>query len=150
MDSRGKIHDIRGKEPKTLAQAEHRMIRYTSQKQIEIEEFKTPLETKLSRENRWVKLAKALPWDELAKIYHRAMSATKGRRSIDARIVIGAFIIKHKTVLSDDATLESIQENMYQQYFLGLKEYQYERVFDSSLSQRDPFGICNNTQTSRS
>jgi len=73
MDSREKIHDIRGKEHKTLAQAERRMIRYTSQKQIPIEEFKTPLETKLSRENRWVKLAKALPWDELAKIYHRAM-----------------------------------------------------------------------------
>jgi IS5 family transposase len=124
------------------------MIRYTSQKQIPIEEFKTPLETKLNRENRWVKLAEALPWDKLAKIYHRAMSATKGRRSKDARIVIGAFIIKHKVELSDEDTLESIQENMYQQYFLGLKEYQYEPVFDSSLSQRDPFGICNNTKTS--
>lgn len=109
------------------------MIRYTSQKQIAIEEFKTPFEIKLPRENRWVKLAEALPWDELAKIYHRAMSATKGRRSKDARIVIGAMIIKHKEELSDEDTLESIQENMYQQYFIGLKEYQYKPIFDSSL-----------------
>jgi hypothetical protein len=99
------------------------MIRYTSQKQLTIEEFKTLFEIKLSRENRWVKLAEALPWDELAKIYHRALSSTKGRQSVGARIVIGAFIIKHK-------------------------EYQYASVFDSSLSRSDPLGICNNTQTS--
>ena len=123
------------------------MIKYTSQNQITIEEFKTPLETKLSRENRWVKLAEVLPWDKLAKIYHRAMSATKGRRSKDARIVIGAMIIKYKEVLSDEGTLESIQENMYQQYFWGLKEYQYAPVFDSSLSQSGPFGISNDTKT---
>jgi IS5 family transposase len=109
------------------------MIRYTSQKQIAIEEFKTPLETKLSRENRWVKLAEALPWDKLAAIYHRALSATKGRQSVCARIVIGAMIIKHLLELSDEGTLESIQENMYQQYFLGLRQYQYAPVFDSSL-----------------
>lgn len=109
------------------------MIKYTSQNQITIEEFRTPFEIKLSLENRWVKLAKALPWDELAKIYHRALSATKGRRSVDARIVIGAMIIKHKEELSDECTLESIQENVYQQYFLGLTQYQYEPIFDSSL-----------------
>jgi len=109
------------------------MIRYSSQNQIAIEEFKTPLEIKLNRNNRWVKLAEALPWDALAAIYHRSLSATKGRSSICARIVIGALIIKHLLDLSDDGTLESIQENMYQQYFLGLKEYQYEPVFDSSL-----------------
>jgi transposase, IS5 family len=98
-----------------------------------IEEFKTPFEIKLNRENRWVKLAEALPWDELAKIYHRALSVTKGRPSVDARIVIGGLIIKHKEELSDESTIEAIQENIYQQYFLGLKEYQYAPVFDSSL-----------------
>ena len=109
------------------------MIRYKSQNQLTIEEFKTPFEIKLNRENRWVKLGEALPWDKLAQIYHRAMSSQKGRPSVDARIVIGAMIIKHKEGLSDEGTIEAIQENMYQQYFLGLKGYQYEPVFDSSL-----------------
>jgi hypothetical protein len=109
------------------------MIRYTSQNQISIEEFRTPFAIKLTRENRWVKLAEALPWDELAKIYHRTLSAQKGRPSVDARIVIGALIIKHKETLSDESTIEAIQENVYQQYFLGLNDYQYEPVFDSSL-----------------
>ena len=109
------------------------MIRYQSNNQLTIEEFKTPFELKLSRENRWVKLAAVLPWDELAKIYHRALSVEQGRPSVDARRVIGALIIKHKEVMSDEDTIEEIQENVYQQYFLGLKQYQYEVVFDPSL-----------------
>ena len=109
------------------------MINYQSTRQIGIEEFKTPFELKLSAENRWVKLASILPWDELAKIYHRKLSKNKGRRSLDARMVIGALIIKHKEGLSDQRTIESIQENIYQQYFLGLSKYTYEPIFDSSL-----------------
>ncbi len=35
--------------------------------------------------------------------------------------------------MSDEATIELIQENVYQQYFIGLSQYQYEPVFDPSL-----------------
>jgi transposase, IS5 family len=115
-------------------QKETAMIRYNSTQQIPIEEFKNPFAFALSKDNRWVKLAAILPWDELATIYHRTLSASKkGRPCKDARMVIGALIIKHKEVLSDRRTLESIQENIYQQYFIGLSEYTYEPVFDSTL-----------------
>ncbi|MBI5216492.1 MAG: IS5 family transposase [Ignavibacteriae bacterium] len=109
------------------------MIRYQSQHQLTFEEFRTPFEMNLPRENRWIQLAHALPWDRLAAVYYRTMSATQGRPATDARIVIGALIIKHKEGLSDEDTLRSIQENVYQQYFLGLRHYQYEWVFDPSL-----------------
>ncbi len=109
------------------------MIRYQSQHQLTFEEFRTPFEMHLSRENRWVKLAHVLPWDRLAAVYYRTMSATQGRPATDARVVIGALIIKHREVLSDEDTILSIQENVYQQYFLGLRQYQYEWVFDPSL-----------------
>lgn len=56
-----------------------------------------------------------------------------GAPAIDARIVIGAMIIKHKLKLDDRETIETIKENLYMQYFLGLKEYIYEDVFDRSL-----------------
>ena len=42
------------------------MIRYKSNKQLTIEEFKAPFEIKLDKENRWAKLAALIPWDELA------------------------------------------------------------------------------------
>lgn len=109
------------------------MIRYESQNQLSIEEFRTPFELKLSRENRWVKLATALPWDALVNIYSRALSKKHGRPVVDPRIVIGALIIKHKEGLSDERTIEAIQENVYQQYFLGVRQYQYDPVFDPSL-----------------
>lgn len=109
------------------------MIRYKSSKQITIQEFKTPFEVKLDKENRWVKLAGMIPWDELAMIYYKNLSKNKGAPTIDARIVIGALIVKHRLRLDDRETIETIRENMYIQYFLGLTEYTYDDIFDRSL-----------------
>lgn len=111
------------------------MIRYKSSRQISIEEFKTPFVQfcEKSKSNRWVKLATILPWDELANIYYKKLSLGKGAPSKDARIIIGAIIIKHKLKLDDRGTIEIIKENAYMQYFLGLSAYTEEEVFDASL-----------------
>jgi len=109
------------------------MIRYKSNKQMSIREFKTPWEIKLDKENRWAKLAEIIPWDELADIYYGNLSKNMGQPAIDARIVIGALIVKHKLQLDDREAIETIRENPYIQYFLGLSEYTYEDVFDRSL-----------------
>lgn len=109
------------------------MIRYNSCKQLTIEEFKTPFELKLDKNNRWVKLSQKIPWDDLASIYYKNMSKNEGRPSIDARIIIGAIIVKHKMKFSDQETILQIQENPYLQYFLGLQEYRTDWVFAPSL-----------------
>jgi hypothetical protein len=83
--------------------------------------------------NRWITLGKSLPWDALANIYYRSMSSDHGAPAIDARIVIGTMIVKHKLKLDDRKAIETIRENMYIQYFLGLEEYTYKDVFDRSL-----------------
>jgi IS5 family transposase len=87
----------------------------------------------LRADNRWVKLAALIPWDELAEIYRRSFHDRLGAPSVDARIVIGALIIKHKLKLDDRGTIEMIQENPYMQYFLGLPKFQFEPVFSPSL-----------------
>jgi IS5 family transposase len=109
------------------------MIRYTSANQLSIEEFQTPFQVRLDKGNRWVKLASIIPWDELAGIYYQCMSADQGAPSLDARIVIGAMIIKHKLKLDDREVVETIRENLYLQYFLGLSAYTAEPLFDRSL-----------------
>lgn len=109
------------------------MIRYNSNNQISIEEFSMPFEAELDSENRWVLLSKQLPWDEMAGIYYRTMSADQGAPGIDARIVIGAMIIKHKEKLDDRGCIQAIKENPYMQYFLGLRGFTKEEVFDASL-----------------
>jgi IS5 family transposase len=58
---------------------------------------------------------------------------TQGRPTKDARLVIGAVIIKHKLCLSDEETVAQIQENPYLQYFVGLPGYQMEAPFAPSL-----------------
>ena len=109
------------------------MVRYVSEKQLTIEEFKTPFQAKLSADNRWVKLSKAVPWDEFASAYMAMMNKSHGRPSISPRIVLGALIIKHLEKLDDRGVILAIQENIYMQYFVGLKEFITEPVFDPSL-----------------
>ena len=109
------------------------MIRYTSSNQLSIEQFKTPFQLSLDVNNRWVILAGKMPWDKLASIYHKTLSSDQGAPTIDARIVIGAFVVKHKMKLDDRETIECIRENMYVQYFLGLSNYTSQDVFDRSL-----------------
>lgn len=109
------------------------MLKFKSTKQLRIEEFKTPFELKLSSDNRWVRLSSIMPWDDLVKIYARSLSIDKGRESIDGRIVVGALYIKHRMNLSDRETIETIRENPYMQYFLGLNVYHPNRLFVPSL-----------------
>ena len=109
------------------------MLRYTSTKQIEIFEFEHPFQTELDSENRWVKLSKLLPWDELVGIYGRSLSRTKGKQSIDGRVAVGSLIIKHKQGISDREVIEQIKENIYLQYFVGFKGFQKDGAFDASL-----------------
>lgn len=109
------------------------MIQYSDPRQQKLELFKTPFDTELDKENRWIKLAAILPWEELGKTYSKAMNKEMGRPGIPARVAIGAMIIKHLKSLSDEATIEEIKENPYLQYFLGYEDYGIKRAFDPSL-----------------
>ena len=109
------------------------MVRYIAGKQLTIGEFKTPFQAKLSAVSRWVKLSKAVPWDEFASAYIAMMNVGHGRPGVSPRIVLGALIIKHMEKLDDRGVIQAIQENIYMQYFVGLKEFTTEPVFDPSL-----------------
>ncbi len=109
------------------------MIQYTPASQLKIEEFRTPFELKLDADNRWVKLSQLIPWDQLAGVYHHHLQADKGRAAVNARLAIGAMIIKHKLCLSDRETIATIGENPYMQYFLGLDQFHPEPIFDPSM-----------------
>jgi len=109
------------------------MIRTTSSKQLTIAEFDWPFDTALDKHNRWVKLSECIPWDELAESYYQGFATDRGRPMKEARLVIGAVIIKHKLCLSDVETVQQIQENPYLQFFVGLPGYQTAEPFAPSL-----------------
>lgn len=109
------------------------MINYTSQNQLSLRIFKNPFEQELEKDNRWVTLSALVPWDELAAIYCRKLQKDSGRMTVDIRKVIGALIVKHKFRLDDRGTIQMIKENIYLQYFCGLKGFTTKAVFDPSL-----------------
>lgn len=108
--------------------------RYVSPAQLTLEGFETPFDRKLNPANRWVVLARLIPWDEICNIYlkHIGISST-GRPPISPRIVIGSIIIKHLCNLDDRETVDQISENIYMQYFLGYPSFSDQAPFDSSL-----------------
>lgn len=93
---------------------------YSSPNQLRLAGFESPFERNLNPENRWVKLAHLLPWDNLSTIYHKAFpKRDTGRPGLSPRVILGSMIIKHMCNLDDRETVNQISENIYMQYFLG-------------------------------
>ena len=109
------------------------MVRYSSIKQLAIEDFDTTFYNKLNPANKWVQLAQLLPWDDLVFIYTRKMSTVKGRPSISARLAVSSLIIKHMEGLDDRGVVMALEENIYLQYFAGYSSFRVKRPFDPSL-----------------
>lgn len=109
------------------------MITYKSNRQLNLKGFHLPFGGELNPDNRWVKWSQLIPWDDLAVGYYKAMSSDQGRPCKDARLIIGAVIVKHKLTLSDEETVMQIQENPYLQYFVGFSSYKDEQPFAPSL-----------------
>ncbi|PIE52751.1 hypothetical protein CSA37_04840 [Candidatus Fermentibacteria bacterium] len=102
-------------------------------RQLEIEAFKTPFRTPLDTENRWVKLAKLVPWDFVEEVYLRSLGRKKeGQRALPGRFAFGSILIQEKLGLTDRETVDTIRENPYLQWFLGLQEFQIKPPLDQS------------------
>ena len=109
-------------------------FKYVSQSQLTIVGFETPFSKNLDVNNRWVILAKKIPWDSLANIYSKQLNNNdKGADGINPRVIIGSLIIKHLCDFSDRETINAIQENIYMQYFIGYSSFSNEAPFDPSL-----------------
>lgn len=109
------------------------MYRKKCREQLEFEDFYLPFGGKLRSDNRWVKLAALIPWDELEDRYASLFSQDQGAPAKPFRMALGALIIKERLGLTDEETVEQIRENHYLQYLIGLTEYRDEAPFDASM-----------------
>ena len=106
---------------------------YSQYHSHELFELQEPL-AGLSKSNRWVKLADNLPWDKIEQEYNKRLkNRHNGAGNKPARMVIGALIVKHVEGLSDEKTIQAIQENPYMQYLLGLPKFTEKPVFVPEL-----------------
>ena len=101
--------------------------------QMTLKGFYAPFAERLSPENRWVKLSEKMPWDRIEEEYLKNIDLQNGRPAISSRIAFGACFIRSAENITDERTVQAIAENPYMQYFLGLKEFNPEPLFDSSM-----------------
>ena len=101
--------------------------------QITVFDFNQGFGFHIDKDNRWVKLSEQIPWSEAEELYAANFNSTTGNKAIPFRTTLGALIIRRAFHLSDRATVKSIQENPYLQYFLGVQKYTPDPLFDPSM-----------------
>jgi transposase, IS5 family len=106
----------------------------STENQLEFENFGLPFSGNLRSDNRWVKLAKLIPWSTFELSYSKTLKRSGfGPPAKSVRVALGALIIKERLGTSDEETVEQIRENPYLQYFLGFKEYRDEEPFHPTM-----------------
>ena len=109
----------------------------TDPRQTEFIDFCLPFGGKLKANNRWIKLAGIVPWEEVEQCYAESLAGTgMGAPAMSGRIAFGSLIIKERLGITDEETVEQIVENPYLQYFLGLHQYREKPLFDPSMMVR--------------
>jgi Transposase domain (DUF772) len=109
------------------------MYKKVEQLETESENFELPFGGKLAEDNRWVIMAKLIPWAEVEEEYAKKFTPLVGAPAKSSRMALGALIIKEKLGVSDRETVEQIRENPYLQYFIGLNSYRNEAPFEASM-----------------
>jgi len=103
-----------------------------SDNQLKFSDFGQPVGMRMNPDNRWVKKAELIPWDEIEKRYAKLFMNRKGNVAKSLRLALGALIIQTEYGYSDEETVLQIQETAYLQFFCGYTEY------DDSKSPFDP------------
>jgi hypothetical protein len=109
------------------------MYKKVEQIETESENFELPFGGKLAEDNRWVIMAKLIPWAKVEEEYAKKFTLLLGAPAKSSRMALWALIIKEKLGISDRETVEQIRENPYLQYFIGLKSYRNEAPFEASM-----------------
>lgn len=109
------------------------MYRSNRSQQLEFPDFYLPFSGQLDPENRWIQLARLVPWPLAEEIYHEDLCEDFGAPIVPSRTALGALLVKERLGLTDRETVDAIQENPYLQFFIGLEEFTQEKPFDASL-----------------
>jgi len=103
--------------------------------QLDLFDASLPFGGTLDRNNRWLRLAHMLNWQEWERSYAKLFAAV-GRPGLRARYVLGTLILKHQYHMSDEAILQTILESPYLQYFIGLPRFTTTMPFEASSLSR--------------
>ena len=109
------------------------MYKFDRDHQYSLSDFNQPLGMEMNLENRWVKKAAMIPWDEIEDRYAELFPSKVGMPAKPLRTALGSLLIQKEYGYSDRELVEQIKENPYYQYFIGLPGYEYKAPFVPSL-----------------
>ena len=109
------------------------MYKFDRYHQYSLSDFNMPLGMEMNPENRWVKKATMIPWDEIEDRYAELFPSEVGMPAKPLQTALGSLLIQKEYGYSDRELVEQIKENPYYQYFIGLLEYEYKAPFVPSL-----------------
>lgn len=122
------------KERKKLAPGgKTEMYKFDRNHQFSLNDFNQPLGMEMNPENRWVKKAAMIPWDEIEDRYAKLFPSEVGVPAKPLQTALGSLLIQKEYGYSDRELVEQIKENPYYQYFIGLPGYEYKAPFVPSL-----------------
>ena len=75
-------------------------------------DFNQPMGLHMNPDNRWVKLADRIPWDEFEVKYAKLFPSDTGNVAKPLRMALGALIIQTKFQYSDRELVEQIAETL--------------------------------------
>ena len=110
-----------------------KMYKFDRNHQYSLSNFNQPLGMEMNSENRWVKKAAMIPWDEIEDRYADLFPSKVGMPAKPLRTALGSLLIQKEYGYSDRELVEQIKENPYYQYFIGLPGYEYKAPFVPSL-----------------
>jgi len=120
------------KKIKKLALGGMIMYKMADKNQTQID-FGLPFYGSLDPNNRWIELAKEIPWNEFELEYAEHFTSNTGSPAKSFRIALGSLLIQKKLGTTDRETVKQIMENPYLQYFLGYEDYVIKQPFDASM-----------------
>jgi len=97
------------------------------------QKLEIPFGVELDANNRWVKLATIMPWDEIEELYSKNFESNQGEEAKPGRLAFAALYIQKRLVITDRETVDQIRETPAMQYFCGFESYTTGKPFDASL-----------------
>ena len=99
------------------------MYKTNRNRQFSLSDFNQPVGLHMNPENRWVKKAETIPWEEIEDRYASLFPAKKGMPAKPLRTALGSLIIQKQYGYSDRELVMQIRESPYYQFFIGLPGY---------------------------
>lgn len=83
----------------------------------------------MNPENRWIKKAELIPWNDIEDLYADLFSSATGMPAKPLRVALSSLNIQKQYGYSDWELVEQITETPYYQYFIGRHGYQQKASY---------------------